>query len=835
MNKAVIMAGGFGTRLRPLTMNIPKPMVPILNYPMIEHIINLLKKHGIYEIVSLLYFQPEKISSYFEDGVKYGVNINYVTASADYGTAGSVKNAHQNLDTRFIIISGDVLTDFNLTEAMKFHIEKKSKATILLTRVSQPLQYGIVITDKDGKITRFLEKPSWGEVFSDTINTGIYILEPEVLDLIPYQQEFDFSKDLFPMMLQNNMPIYGFISDGYWRDVGNLNEYQKGQQDALHGFIELYKNGINTYGYIVGDDCKIASTAKFFGSVTIGNDVTIGEHTEITNSVIADGVKVGAGCKIAGTTIWSNSTIGDFVELTNDVICNNCTVGDSAIIDENVFVADYCTIGSGAKLSPNIKLWPNKHVEEGSRLTQSMIQEEKWFRELFTDARITGISNIEINPEFAAKLGSAIGMTLGKNVTYLVSRDPNKVSRIIKRSITAGLSSVGINVNDLQTISIPQTRQELRTGRYAGGFHVRRSPRDKDKTDIIIFNKDGRDISITRTKAIERYFFGEDIKRSHYDNLGDIYYPERTNEIYLKRFLDSLDIEMIKKNKFKILIDYSFGLAATIFPSVLGKLGVEALSLNDYVDSARFHPDPTMEEPQENEPTGKIMRSLGYELGFRLDSGAEKISLIDERGVWYSPLRLLTIITKLYLDTHRHLEPYKIAVSVLARDEIECIAKDYNVEIIRIKDSHMAMMEATRDENVRFVGGAYGGYIFSDFLFASDGMFSVGQILEMLSKTNHRISSLDKELPLRYQHNIITKCPWQYKGTVMRRAMEYSDKFERQLVEGVKIFFGRDSVLLFPSKEKGAFTIIGESDHYDNAVNIARKHNVLIGQWIEDV
>jgi mannose-1-phosphate guanylyltransferase / phosphomannomutase len=834
MNKAVIMAGGFGTRLRPLTMNIPKPMVPILNVPMIEHIINLLKKHGIYDIVSLLYFQPEKITSYFEDGVKFSVNLNYVTANADYGTAGSVKNAHQYLDDRFIIISGDVLTDFNLTEAIKFHIEKKSKATILLTRVPQPLQYGIVITDESGRITRFLEKPSWGEVFSDTINTGIYILEPEVLDLIPYQQDFDFSKDLFPLMLQNKMPLYGFISEGYWRDVGNLNEYQKGQQDALHGFIELYKTGINTYGYIVGDDCKIAPSAKFFGSVTVGNDVTIGEHTEISNSVIGDGVKIGSGCKIAGTTIWDRSFIGDFVELTNDVICNNCEVGDSVIIDENVFVADYCTIGSEAKLSPNIKLWPNKHVEEGSTLTQSMIQEEKWFRELFTDARITGISNIEINPEFAAKLGSAIGMTLGKNVTFLVSRDPDKVSRIIKRSITAGLSSVGINVNDLQTISIPQTRQELRTGRYAGGFHVRRSPRDKDKTDIIIFNKDGRDISMSRTKAIERYFFGEDIKRAHYDNLGDIYYPERTNEIYLKRFLDSLDLELIRKSKFKILIDYSFGLASTIFPSVLGKLGVDALSLNDYVDSARFHPDPTTES-QENDPTGKIMRSLGYELGFRLEVGAEKISLIDERGVWYSPMRLLTIITKLYLESHRHLEPYKIAVSVLARDEIECIAEDYNVEIIRIKDSHMAMMEATRDESVRFVGGAYGGYIFSDFLFASDGMFSVGQILEMLSNTNYKISSLDKELPQRFQHKMEAHCPWQFKGTVMRRAMEYSDKLERQLVEGVKIFFGKDSVLLYPSKEKGAFNIIGESDQYDNAVSIARKFNALVSQWIEGV
>jgi len=201
MKKAVIMAGGFGTRLRPLTMTIPKPMVPILNTPMIEHIIHLLKKHDIHDLVTLLYFYPEVISNYFDDGSKWDVNMNYVIAQADYGTAGAVKNAYKYLDDRFIIISGDVLTDFDLTAALNFHVEKKSMATLLLTRVAQPLQYGIVMTDKEGKITRFLEKPSWGQVFSDTINTGIYILEPEVLDLIPYQQEFDFSKDLFSPIL----------------------------------------------------------------------------------------------------------------------------------------------------------------------------------------------------------------------------------------------------------------------------------------------------------------------------------------------------------------------------------------------------------------------------------------------------------------------------------------------------------------------------------------------------------------------------------------------------------------------------------------------------------
>ena len=210
--KAVIMAGGFGTRLRPLTCNIPKPMVPMLNRPMMGHIVELLKTHGITEIVATLFYQPEVISNYFGDGSSFGVSMQYLKAEADYGTAGSVRNAKDFLDQRFLIISGDVFTDFDLSSAIRFHEEKKAKATIVLTRSSNPLQFGVVLTRDDGKITRFLEKPSWGEVFSDTINTGIYILEPEVLELIPAKEEFDFSKNLFPLMLDRDMGLFGYVA-----------------------------------------------------------------------------------------------------------------------------------------------------------------------------------------------------------------------------------------------------------------------------------------------------------------------------------------------------------------------------------------------------------------------------------------------------------------------------------------------------------------------------------------------------------------------------------------------------------------------------------------------
>lgn len=838
MNKAVIMAGGFGTRLRPLTMQIPKPMVPIMNRPMMEHIVNLLKKHSITDIVSVLYFQPDIITNYFEDGIKYGINMQYVKAQADYGTAGSVRNAAEHLDKRFIIISGDVLTDFDLTKAIEYHIAKKAKATILLTRHQTPLQYGIVMTDNDGKITRFLEKPSWGQVFSDTINTGIYILEPEILDLIPYREEFDFSKDLFPMMLSKGMPLYGYIADGYWRDVGNLDEYQIGQNDALNGKLKLdYHGTVRADGVIMGDNCVISPTAQFEGNVMLGNNVKIGDYAKITNSVLGNNVVVGGGAKLTRITAWDNVLIDDFASLTDDVICSDVHIGQSTVIDENVFISNNCKIGKDASLHSNIKLWPNKNVEEGATLSRSLVQEEKWLRELFTEARITGLSNIEIQPEFAAKLGTALGLSIGANSTIIASRAPDNCSRIIKRALTTGLASVGVKIIDLQVASIPQSRQELRTGKYDAGVHIRRSPRNPKMHDIIIFSKDGRDISTNLAKKIERYFFGEDVLRVNEENMGTITFNAASNEAYMNRYISSIDVDLLRKRKYKILVDYSYGLAANILPNILGYFDADVISLNNYIFTNKFVPDrQLLQNPNGNDEIAKIMRNLDYELGFQIEAGAEKICLIDERGVWYSYNRLLTIVTKLFLETHKDEEPYKIGISILAGNEIEEIAKDYNVEVVRIKNSHAAMMEATLDKSVRFVGGSYGGFIFCDFLFAADAMFTIGKILEMLAKSNLKISDLDAQLPLRYKKSITVPVPWEKKGTVMRKAMEYSENYKRMLVEGVKIFKDDDtSVLLYPAKESANFVVLSDSSSHETADSLAKSFAGLITQWKEEI
>jgi mannose-1-phosphate guanylyltransferase / phosphomannomutase len=829
--KAAIMAGGFGTRLRPLTSSIPKPMAPMINRPMMHHIVALLTKLGIREVLSLLYYQPEVITSYFGNGSAFGIDMHYVQSEADYGTAGSVRNAYEFLDERFIIISGDVLTDIDLAKAIEFHEAKGARATIVLTRVPDPLAFGVVMTNDEGKITRFLEKPQWGEVFSDTINTGIYILEPEVLDLIPYKKDYDFSKDLFPQMLREDLGLYGYIAEGYWRDIGNLHEYQTAHLDALNGNVKIDIPGRRKGNVHIGEGTFIADDVQFEGTVVLGDDVTIGRGAQLTNVVVGNGCVIESGAMLHNTVIWQRTHIGRNAHLSGDVICTDVEIGNDTSISENVFIADRCRIGDGARLHANIKLWPDKEVESGATLSTSLVWADRWTRELFTDARITGLSNIEMNPEFGAKVGAALGAFAGKGHAVAISRDADNVSRMIHRAMTTGLMSAGVMVNDLQRIPIPLTRSELRSGKQVAGAHIRKSPHDRRKTDIIFFSADGKDMPPSKTKNIERLFFGEEFQRAPYDEVGSIFFPERTNESYIARYMETLDVAAIRDRRLKVAFDYSYGFASTLLPNILGTLGPEVVSLNSYLDPTRMARE-TEEIDAAMRKLGEVVTSLNYDFGLILDPGAEKLHAVSESGEAISNYRLLSIVTKLFLETTRDVK--KIGVPIVASSEVEAIAREYGVEVVYTKNNHSAMMEATADKDIAFVGGTRGGFIFPEFLFSIDGMYAAGKIMEMLAKTGLTLGQLNRELPRRAIVERAIECPWEVKGRVMRKAMEHSENRERQLLDGVKIFLDDSWVLLIPDKERPLFHIIVESAERNDAGQIAHEYERLVREWKEE-
>ncbi|MEO8664823.1 MAG: hypothetical protein ABI462_04945, partial [Ignavibacteria bacterium] len=364
----------------------------------------------------------------------------------------------------------------------------------------------------------------------------------------------------------------------------------------------------------------------------------------------------------------------------------------------------------------------------------------------------------------------------------------------------SGLMSAGIHVIDTQVIPIPILRQELKSGEGMGGVFVRKSPFDRMSTDIIFFDKDGRDLSGNKTKSIERIFFSEEYRRADFDKVGTLKFQERTNEKYTKHFLNCLDLISIRKKKFKIVIDYSYGIASTVFPNILGELNCDVVSLSAHLDSEKTTRSIDDFHDSLNH-FSYIVKSLHYDIGFTIDAGGEKIWLATAEGNILDGDRMLVLVLKMFLIVTDNVR--KIAVPVQATSEVDLVANEFGVEVLRVKDTHYSMMMACDDNDVSFVGGTRGGFLFPEFLYATDGMFSVAKILELVARSNQTIDELDKTTAKLFmlKENII--CSKEEKGSIMRKFMEDTVQYKQQLIDGVKIFIDDDAtVLCIPDKDR---------------------------------
>ncbi len=332
--KAFVMAAGAGTRLRPLTYSIPKPMVPVVNKPVLEHTVENLKRHGVDEIMMNLHYYGEMISGYFKDGSEQKVKIHYSREKKLLGTAGGVKKQEKFFDGAFFVMSGDGLTDIDLTSVLKFHKKKKSLATMVLKEVDSKFDYGVTLCDKTGRIRKFIEKPSWSDVFSNTVNTGIYVFEPEVFRYIPEAKFYDFGSQLWPKLLKLKKRIYGYVMKEYWTDVGNLKEYRQGQKDALDGVIKLSIPGEMISNKIyVGAGTKIDKSARLVAPCVIGRECVIEKNAVVgPYTSIAAKSRVMSGAKISNSILWGR------VEVNKNVKLDNCIIGYKAKVVSDISV-----------------------------------------------------------------------------------------------------------------------------------------------------------------------------------------------------------------------------------------------------------------------------------------------------------------------------------------------------------------------------------------------------------------------------------------------------------------------------------------------------------------
>jgi mannose-1-phosphate guanylyltransferase/phosphomannomutase len=822
--KAVVMAGGEGSRLRPLTIRRPKPMVPIAGKPVMEHILNLLKRHGITEVVVTVQYLASSIEDYFGSGSQFGMRITYSREDVPLGTAGSVKNAEEQLTEPFLVISGDALTDYNLTDLIQYHNEKKSLATLLLAHVPNPLEYGVIITNEDGHISQFLEKPSWGEVFSDTINTGIYMLDPKVFTYFEKDKPFDFSQELFPFMLKKGDPIYGYVTpSGYWCDVGNLSEYMRANADVLQGQVDIeipakdignniwceegveIDEGAQLYGPIyLGHDCKVRSGAIIHGPSMIGSYTIVDERAQVDRSIV-----------------WNNSYIGERAELRGAIVGTSTNIKGKAVMFEGSVIGDNSIIQDSAIIQPNVKIWPDKEIEAGAVVNTSIIWGSQGRRGLFSRYGVSGLVNVDLTPEFATKLGAAYGAILPKGSMVCLNRDAHRTSRMIKRAINAGMPSAGINVNDINQVPLPVMRYFIRNTGSAGGVHVSVSPFDQRVVDIKIFDHHGLDINKTTERKLENLFFREDFRRVYLDEIGAIDVLSN-NEVlgrYLEGFKKVVDHEVVRKRRYQLVVDYAHGSTTQLLPKIFIDLGCEVVVLNSSTDVATARSLDELGKDMQRLAT--ISSALNADIGIRIDPSGERISVVDDRGRILDGMKMLAVMTSLYLRRHRN---GIVAAPVTAPSALQHIANQYEGSIQHTKVLAHALMAAAGRDGVVLVGDGRGYFAFPEFHPAFDGMLAIAKLLELLATFDMRLSEVVDDLPTYYMSSTRVNCPWEHKGKVMRILSEQYRERRSKPIDGIKIDLGKEWVLVLPDADSPLFHVFAESVSNEQAQALAEKY-----------
>ena len=810
--RAVLMAGGSGTRLRPLTCDLPKPMVPILNRPIAEHIINLLRQHNIFEIVATLHYLPDAMRNYFQDGAEFGVRMSYaVEEDHALGTAGCVKNVEELLDRTFLVISGDSITDFDLSAAITFHRERQSMATLVLARVPNPIEFGVVITDEHQRIVRFLEKPSTSEIFSDTVNTGIYILEPEVLEHLPVDRECDFSKDLFPLLLDRGDPMYGYVADGYWCDVGHLDAYREAQYDALYGRVKLdiAYNEVSPQVW-VGQNTYIDDLARIEAPALIGSNCRIGPRAIVeAGTIIGDNVTVGADADLKRPILWNGAIVGDETHLRACVIARGTRVDRRAHVLEGAVIGSLSTVGEEAHISPFIRVWPSKQIEAGAMLNVNLIWGQSAHRSLFGQRGVAGLANIDITPEFAVKLGAAYGSTLKPGAQISVSRDQRSVSRMVTRSLIAGLMSVGIHVQNLEATAIPVARAAVPTLKVLGGIHVRVHPERPDQILIEFFDEKGINIGKGKEKKIEGAYFKEDLRRALIDEIGNVVYPSQVIDLYRSGFERHLNLEAIRYSKSKIVMDYAYAVSGAILPQLLAKYSCDAVVLNASLKQAV---PSSIERESMLIQLGHVVEAVQGTFGVQMAANGEQFVLVDETGGQIRGETLTALMVETMLTAHPRST---VVVPASASSAVERIARRHDGRVVRTKVNPTALMETCHANHDVVMGGSGDmGFIFPDLHPGFDAMFSVAKLVEMLTLQERSLAYVRaEELPRVYHKGCAVRCPWTMKGALMRYLVENHAPDILELIDGVKIYDRANDgwVLLLPDASEPLVHLVVDS------------------------
>ena len=813
--KAVIMAGGEGTRLRPLTAKLPKPLMPILGECTMSHIIRLLKNHGVSDTAVTLMFMPDEIKSKYNGNFE-GVNLLYYEEKNPLGTAGSVKNTSQFLLDKsinshsdfFIVISGDAICDTNLSEAVEFHVNERADVTIILTLSEKPLEFGGVLTHnrESGKILTFIEKPSWSQVFTDTINTGIYIINNEILDLIPENKFYDFGKNLFPLMISENHKMCGYIDNNYWCDIGDLDAYYNCNFDALAGKIEIVKQSPNYFktqnNIFTGGSVELANNAKILPCSIVGDNCIINENSTVENSIIHDNVKIGRNVKIK-----------------NAIICDNVEIGDNVIIGEGCIIGRNCIISGYVKIAKGVKIWNDKTIGEGERIMSSMIF-SGIKQDLFDDEGIKGLFNETLSPEYCVKIGLAVGIAASEKnragrVGVMYTQDAsrkNSISKLIVNSLLCGITASGAKSYDFGE------GFEALASFAAGHFRLDAmlfADRIFDFDEIKIFDQSTLNPPRLFERKLEAALSREDFKYPVAERLYETENFEGLKFLYFS--------EMIKSAKGKL-----DGFKVTIQPKSedINKSGTTA----HIIKKALLELSAEVRDGDITTPA-KNFTLIVSEDGLLLQAYDEDIGVVD---FWH----IAAILIK---DAVKSGER-EIAVPYTAPHALQIIAERAGAEVLRYLSC--AFDDISGDAKAK-------SKIMSQ-LYLKDACFAAIRLCSVLSSSKKTLSEYIKEMPeftskiaeSKTEEILKTKIMHELNAQIQavgKPAMEEPCacslcKREKDLrnTEGIKLDFPNGFVHIIP-KRVGGFKLIAEAVNSEIADEMLHATDDRIKSIIENL
>src|SRR6185437_5620249 len=636
----------------------------------------------------------------------------------------------------------------------------------------------------------------------------------------PTDRPYDFSKELFPLLLEMGRPLYGYVFEEYWQDIGNLDQFRQANYDALDGAVGLNIPGIRLRGNVwLGEGVELDDLEQIEAPAFIGNYARIGPGASVTLREQA---------RTSRSVVDSSTYIGRSAVLEGAVVGRSCDIGAHVLIQEGAAIGDEVALGAQSVVHPGVRIYPNKEVESGSQVTESVIFESRAASRLWNRDGVSGLINVDVTPEVAVRLAAALGTALKRGDRVVCSRDAPPGCRMIKRAMIAGLNSTGVDVADLRVLPAAVNRHLLKTESFDAGFHVGVSYTDPEIVEIRFFEQPGIQLTAGMQKEIEKHFTRLELRRAAHNAVGAVTYPARVRETYAQDLLGTLDLTAIRQRNFRIVVDYGYSAASYVLPLVLGPLGVEAISAHAFVADSAAAGSSTLRESIGQ--AKRLVPAVGANLGAVFDRASERLFLIDEQGREVPVEQTLLLFLRLLGSNGRR---GKLAFPITVTSEVDRMAEGTDLEVVRTPASLAELTHYAAQDGVVFAGALGGGYVFPEFLPAYDAVASLCKLLELLAPTARPVSELVGELPVSTLVHRQLPCPWAMKGLVMRVLSERLRDRELDLTDGIKVFEKRGWAQVLPDPDEPFVHIYAEGRTLEESEALEQELHGLVEEIMQ--